>query len=103
VLVTLCAAAGTLSPIALVWPLAVAVATGAWFTLRERAMLGDSGASLIGGMVGVCHVTTVGPAAGGAVLAGLAAISLLGEFRSISRTIERVPLLARLDSLGRVN
>ena len=37
------------------------------------------------------------------VLAGLIVISLYGEFRSISAAIGRVPLLERLDSLGRVN
>ena len=80
------------------------VAVGAWFTLRERAMLGDSGASLIGGMIGI--------AAGDDALGSrdvaarsplLIAISLYGEFRSISSAIERVPLLERLDSVGRVN
>jgi UDP-GlcNAc:undecaprenyl-phosphate GlcNAc-1-phosphate transferase len=36
-------------------------------------------------------------------LAGLIAISVYGEFRSISSAIERVPLLERLDSLGRAS
>jgi UDP-GlcNAc:undecaprenyl-phosphate GlcNAc-1-phosphate transferase len=36
-------------------------------------------------------------------LVGLIVISLYGEFRSISAAIGRVPLLERLDSLGRVN
>jgi UDP-GlcNAc:undecaprenyl-phosphate/decaprenyl-phosphate GlcNAc-1-phosphate transferase len=58
------------------------VAVCSWFTLRERAMLGDTGASLIGGLI---------------------AVSVYGEFRSISAAIERVPLIQRLDSLGRVN
>jgi UDP-GlcNAc:undecaprenyl-phosphate/decaprenyl-phosphate GlcNAc-1-phosphate transferase len=102
-LVATCAGAGTLSPLALVWPFAVAVAVGAWFTLRERAMLGDSGASLVGALAGVCLVTALGPGAGIAVFGALIAISLYGEFRSLSLAIERVPLLARLDSLGRAN
>jgi len=33
----------------------------------------------------------------------VAALNLYGEFRSISRTIEGVPLLRSLDSLGRLN
>jgi hypothetical protein len=34
---------------------------------------------------------------------GLIAISVYGEFRSISSAIKRVPLLERLDSLGRAS
>jgi hypothetical protein len=36
-------------------------------------------------------------------LAVVAALNLYGEFRSISRTIENVPLLRSLDSLGRLS
>jgi UDP-N-acetylmuramyl pentapeptide phosphotransferase/UDP-N-acetylglucosamine-1-phosphate transferase len=66
-------------------------------------MLGDTGASLIGGMIGVLLVTTLSPLGVALALAVLASISLYGEFRSISAAIGRVPLLERLDSLGRVN
>jgi UDP-GlcNAc:undecaprenyl-phosphate GlcNAc-1-phosphate transferase len=89
-----------LEPIAALLP---AVAVCAWLTLRERAMLGDTGASLIGGMIGVLLVTTLPPAGIGLAAAALIAISLYGELRSLSAAIERVPLLQRLDSLGRVN
>ncbi len=90
----------TLEPVAaLIGPVAI----GAWFTLRERAMLGDSGASLIGAMAGVLLVTTLSVPAMWCALVLLTAISLYGEFRSISSAIERVPLLARLDSVGRGN
>jgi UDP-GlcNAc:undecaprenyl-phosphate GlcNAc-1-phosphate transferase len=99
----LCALAGTLAPAGIVWPFAVPVVAGAWLTLRERAMLGDSGASLIGAFVGVCLAATCGPVAGALALAAMIAISLYGEFRSISLLVERVPLLQRLDSLGRAN
>ena len=74
-----------------------------WFTLRERAMWGDTGASLIGGMIGVLLVTTLALPGTVLALAALIAISLYGEFRSISLAVGRIPLLARLDSLGRVN
>ena len=80
-----------------------AVALCSWLTLRERAMWGDTGASLIGGMIGVLLVTTLSPLGMGLALVGLIAISLYGEFRSLSAAIQRVPLLDRLDSLGRVN
>lgn len=79
------------------------VAVCAWLTLRERAMLGDSGASLIGGMIGVLLVGALSVPVLWCALALLSAISLYGEFRSISSAIDRVPLLERLDSLGRSN
>jgi UDP-GlcNAc:undecaprenyl-phosphate GlcNAc-1-phosphate transferase len=99
----ICATSWSLSPLEPIAPLIAPVAIGAWFTLRERAMLGDAGASLIGGMIGVLLVTTMAAPATFLALAGLIAISLYGEFRSISSAIERIPLLDRLDSLGRVN
>jgi UDP-GlcNAc:undecaprenyl-phosphate/decaprenyl-phosphate GlcNAc-1-phosphate transferase len=98
-----CAASGSLVPLESIAPLIIPVAAGAWFTLRERAMLGDSGASLIGGMIGVVLVTTISGPATYLALAGLIAISLYGEFRSISSAVDRVPLLERLDSIGRGN
>ena len=99
----LCAISGSAAALAHVWPFAAAAAAGALITLRERGMLGDSGASLIGAMVGVVCVTALGAAGTAIALAALITISLYGEFRSIAAAIERVPLFDRLDSLGRVN
>jgi UDP-GlcNAc:undecaprenyl-phosphate/decaprenyl-phosphate GlcNAc-1-phosphate transferase len=96
-----CLASWTLASLEPIAPLIPAVAMCSWFTLRERAMLGDTGASLLGGMIGVLLVTTLSAAGTILALAGLIVISLYGEFRSISAAIERVPLLERLDSLGR--
>jgi UDP-GlcNAc:undecaprenyl-phosphate GlcNAc-1-phosphate transferase len=98
-----CMASWSLAPLEPIAALIGPVAIGAWFTLRERAMLGDSGASLIGAMAGVLLVTSLSVPALWCALALLTAISLYGEFRSISSAIERVPLLARLDSVGRGN
>ena len=98
-----CLAARSLAPLAPIAPLIPVVALCAWLTLSERAMLGDTGASMIGGMTGVLLVTTLSALGTGLALAGLIAIALYGEFRSISAVIERVPPLQRLDSLGRVN
>ena len=98
-----CLASRSLIPLEPIAALLGPVAIGSWFTLRERAMLGDSGASLIGGMIGILLVTTLWVPALWCSLALLIAISLYGEFRSISSAIERVPLLDRLDSLGRSN
>jgi UDP-GlcNAc:undecaprenyl-phosphate GlcNAc-1-phosphate transferase len=99
----LCLASRSLAPLMPIAPLLPVVALCAWLTLTERAMLGDTGASLIGGMIGVLLVTALSPLGTTLALAVLIAISLYGEFRSISIAIERVPLLQRLDSLGRVN
>ena len=98
-----CLGSWSLAPLEPIAPLVPAVAICAWLTLRERAMLGDAGASLIGGMIGILLVTTLSMPGILLVLAGLIVISLYGEFRSISAAIGRVPLLERLDSLGRVN
>jgi UDP-GlcNAc:undecaprenyl-phosphate GlcNAc-1-phosphate transferase len=98
-----CLGSWSLAPIGPIAPLLAPVVLGAWFTLRERAMLGDSGASLIGGMIGIVTVTALGEPATCLALTALIAISLYGEFRSISAAVGRVPLLERLDSIGRVN
>jgi UDP-GlcNAc:undecaprenyl-phosphate GlcNAc-1-phosphate transferase len=98
-----CLASWSLAPLEPVAALVGPVAVGAWLTLREHAMLGDSGASLIGGMIGVLLVTALPAAALWCALGLLISISLYGEFRSISSAIGRVPLLERLDSLGRVS
>jgi UDP-GlcNAc:undecaprenyl-phosphate/decaprenyl-phosphate GlcNAc-1-phosphate transferase len=98
-----CISSWSMAPLEPVAALLVPVAVCAWLTLRERAMLGDSGASLIGGMIGILLVTALPAGALWLALALLIAISLYGEFRSISSGIGRVPLLQRLDSLGRVN
>ena len=101
--VGVCLGSWSLAPLEPIAPLVPAVAICSWLTLRERAMLGDAGASLIGGMIGILLVTTLPMPGILLVLAGLIVISLYGEFRSISAAIGRVPLLERLDSIGRVN
>jgi UDP-GlcNAc:undecaprenyl-phosphate GlcNAc-1-phosphate transferase len=100
-LAALCLSARSLEPLRPIGPFLVPVAVGAWLTLRERAMLGDSGASLIGAMIGVALATTISGPGIYLSLAALIAISLYGEFRSLGVLVERVPLLERLDSLGR--
>jgi UDP-GlcNAc:undecaprenyl-phosphate/decaprenyl-phosphate GlcNAc-1-phosphate transferase len=99
----ICLGSLSLAPLEPIAPLLPAVALCAWLTLSERAMLGDTGSSLIGGMIGVLLVTVLSPIGTALALAALIVISLYGEFRSISAAIERVPPLQRLDSLGRVN
>jgi UDP-GlcNAc:undecaprenyl-phosphate/decaprenyl-phosphate GlcNAc-1-phosphate transferase len=71
------------------------------YDLRERAMLGDTGANLLGGLGGLWLVLTLSGTGQAVALGVLAAITLYGEVRSISGFVERTPGLRYLDSLGR--
>ncbi len=71
------------------------------YDLRERAMLGDTGANLLGALAGLWLVLTLSGTGQLVALALLAAITLYGELRSISALVERVPGLRELDSWGR--
>jgi UDP-GlcNAc:undecaprenyl-phosphate/decaprenyl-phosphate GlcNAc-1-phosphate transferase len=98
----LCLGAWTAEPLELLGLFIGPVAVGAWFTLRERAMLGDTGSNLIGAVAGVSLLETLGDPERLIALAVVGALNLYGEFRSITAAIDRVPLLRQLDSLGRV-
>jgi UDP-GlcNAc:undecaprenyl-phosphate/decaprenyl-phosphate GlcNAc-1-phosphate transferase len=97
----LCLGAWTLAPIELLGIFAGPILVGAWLTLRERAMLGDTGSNLIGAIAGVWLLTILGGDARLIALAVVVALTIYGELRSISATIESVPPLRWLDSLGR--
>lgn len=97
----LCLGAWTFAPLELLGIFAGPVAVGAWFTLRERAMLGDTGSNLLGAVAGVWLLSTLGADARLIALAAVAGLTIYGELRSISATIESVPPLRWLDSLGR--
>lgn len=99
----LCLGYWTLEPVELMGLFVGPVAVGAWFTLRERAMLGDTGSNVAGALMGVWLVTTLSDPGRLVALAVLAILTVYGEFRSISAAIERVPLIKQLDSFGRVN
>jgi UDP-GlcNAc:undecaprenyl-phosphate/decaprenyl-phosphate GlcNAc-1-phosphate transferase len=71
------------------------------YDLRERAMLGDTGANLLGALAGLWLVLTLSGTGQLIALGLLAAITVYGELRSISGFIERTPGLRTLDSLGR--
>jgi hypothetical protein len=98
----LCLGAWTAQPIELLGVFLGPVLVGAYFTLREKAMLGDTGSNLVGAIGGVWLLTNLDETARLIALAVVAALTVYGEYRSISRTIERVPPLRLLDSLGRV-
>jgi UDP-GlcNAc:undecaprenyl-phosphate/decaprenyl-phosphate GlcNAc-1-phosphate transferase len=69
--------------------------------LREVGMLGDTGSNAIGAVAGLWLVLTLSVPAQAVALAVMAALTIYGEFRSISAVIDRTPGLRHLDSLGR--
>jgi UDP-GlcNAc:undecaprenyl-phosphate GlcNAc-1-phosphate transferase len=71
------------------------------YDLRERAMLGDTGANLLGAVAGLWLVLALSSTGQLIALALLIALTIYGELRSISDFIERTPGLRQLDSLGR--
>jgi UDP-GlcNAc:undecaprenyl-phosphate GlcNAc-1-phosphate transferase len=71
------------------------------YDLRERAMLGDTGANLLGALAGLLIVLSLSEIGQLLALAVLVAITVYGELRSITTLVERVPLLRQLDSWGR--
>jgi UDP-GlcNAc:undecaprenyl-phosphate/decaprenyl-phosphate GlcNAc-1-phosphate transferase len=101
-LAVVCLAAWTVAPLDLLGIFIGPLLFGAAFTLRERAMLGDTGAYLAGAIAGITLLTVVGPIGRAIALAIVVALTIFGEYRSISATIERVPLLRSLDSIGRL-
>ena len=85
---------------------AVAPAIGAFAgllgdDLHERLMLGDTGANVLGGVLGLAVVLECAATARIAVLCVLVALTIVSEWISFSRVIERVPGLRNLDRLGR--
>ncbi len=71
--------------------------------LRERLMLGDTGANVIGATLGLGVVLGVDSAfARGSVLAVVLALNVVSEFASFSSVIERIVPLRALDRLGRL-
>jgi UDP-GlcNAc:undecaprenyl-phosphate GlcNAc-1-phosphate transferase len=69
--------------------------------LRERGMLGDTGSNAIGAVAGIWLIATLDTTGQAIALAAMALVTAYGEFRSISRLIDRTPGLRHLDSLGR--
>jgi hypothetical protein len=69
--------------------------------LGERAMLGDSGANALGGMLGVAAALALPRRARIAVLAAITGLTAASEVVSFTRVIDRTPPLRWLDMLGR--
>jgi UDP-N-acetylmuramyl pentapeptide phosphotransferase/UDP-N-acetylglucosamine-1-phosphate transferase len=101
VVAAVCLAGWTLAPIELLGVFIGPFLVAAWFTLGERAMLGDTGSNLAGAIVGVVLLTQLDETARLVALAIVLGITVYGEFRSISKTIDRFPPLRFIDSVGR--
>jgi UDP-N-acetylmuramyl pentapeptide phosphotransferase/UDP-N-acetylglucosamine-1-phosphate transferase len=97
----LLAATWDTAPLAAIGVLAGPLLVLGIFDLRERAMLGDTGSNLLGGLAGVWLVTTVSTNGQIAVLVVLVALTAYGEVRSFSAAIDRLEPLRRLDRMGR--
>jgi UDP-GlcNAc:undecaprenyl-phosphate/decaprenyl-phosphate GlcNAc-1-phosphate transferase len=73
-----------------------------WFDLRERAMLGDGGANLLGFTVGL-GLYLVLPGWGVVLAAAVAvAVNAVGDTVTLSRVIDAVPPLRWFDAFGRL-
>ena len=99
----LCLGAWTANPLELLGIFIGPVLVVGVFTLRERAMLGDTGSNLVGALAGVAMLVTLGETGRWIALALVASLTIFGEFRSISKTVESIPPLRWIDSLGRVS
>lgn len=71
------------------------------FELGERLMLGDTGAGLLGAMLGVVAAASLGRTALLIALGALIALTLVSEVSSFTKVIEGVRPLRWLDQLGR--
>jgi UDP-GlcNAc:undecaprenyl-phosphate GlcNAc-1-phosphate transferase len=71
------------------------------YDLREEAMLGDTGANLLGALTGLWMVLILSQTGQLIALALLVIVTVYGELSSISELVARVPLLRELDSFGR--
>lgn len=69
--------------------------------VRERGMLGDSGANVLGAAVGAAAARRLGVPARLALLGGLLALTVASERVSFSAVIARTPWLDRIDRAGR--
>ncbi len=71
------------------------------YDLRERAMLGDTGANLLGALAGLWLVLTLSAVGQAVALGLLAAVYALRRAAVDLELVERMPLLRELDSWGR--
>ena len=97
----LAVATGAPSALAAVAVVAGAAAALLLDDLRERLMLGDAGANVLGGALGLGAVVACAPATRTAALVVVAVLNVASEVVSFSRVIDAVPPLRALDRAGR--
>ena len=73
-----------------------------WPDLREKVMMGDTGANPLGAALGLGVVLVCAPSTRLIVLIALGLLNLASEFVSFSRVIAGVPPLRILDGVGRI-
>ena len=71
------------------------------YDLREMTMLGDAGSNALGAVLGFGSVSRSRGRGAWLGVAGLAALTVVGETRSLGELIERTPVLRALDAFGR--
>jgi hypothetical protein len=71
------------------------------YDLREMTMLGDAGSNALGAMVGLESVRRLTGLRRASAIGALAAVTLLGERRSLGALVESTPGLRTLDAVGR--
>ena len=71
------------------------------YDLREMTMLGDAGSNALGAMLGLESVGRLTGLRRTSAIGALAAVTLLGERRSLGSLIETTSGLRALDALGR--
>jgi len=98
----ICLIGWTIQPIELLGVFVGPFVVGLYFTLRNKAMLGDTGSNLAGAIAGVWFLTELGDTGRLIALAVVVGVTIYGEFRSISGFIDRFPPLRFIDSVGRV-
>ena len=92
---------GSAVPLWIVGPFAAPALVVGFHDLRGRTMLGDTGANLIGGLAGTWLILALDTTGQLIALAIVLALTVYGEFRSLSALVERTPLLRQIDSIGR--
>jgi UDP-N-acetylmuramyl pentapeptide phosphotransferase/UDP-N-acetylglucosamine-1-phosphate transferase len=99
VLVVTTLAPPELAPVAVTMGAAAALL---WPDLRERLMLGDVGANVVGGVLGLGLVLVTAPEVRTVALVAVALLNLVSERISFSRVIDATPPLRALDRAGRI-
>jgi hypothetical protein len=72
------------------------------YDLRERVMLGDAGSNALGALLGFKSVDRFRGRGRFVAVAGVVALNIVGERRSLGELIERTPGVSKLDRMGRL-